>query len=537
MKGKVDVSAIGLDGPTEPAIAHADSQSVQVTPGQVTTMTVSLVLKPGAPPPPPDGGTGGAGGADGGGGAGGSGGGVGGSGGTDASVDTNTPDGSADVPRPDVGTDVPVVSRAWTPAGLAEMNVDEADTQPYLAVDPEGNGTLVWLHGGLLWTNRYNAQAKTWGTAGPLGATINADAPQVAVDSKGIATVVWARASCLAEERGIWSSTTMAPGGAWTTPVRVSAGHGAIPSLAVGGNGTAIAAWTENNYINSNNEYVVWISSRPLGGSWAPTRAIQNARDVGNRNPRVAMDGAGNGFLIWQQTPPQVVVGDDNDSVYVSRYTAGNFGVPMLLESLTGNDADAANVSINAGGVAVATWLQTLPDRFELWSRIFATGSWGAPMMVTMGSGIDWDPVPESAVDPAGNATLVWAQTVASGNYNARIARYRAGQPKWDDPIALETDNQVTGNAADSALFPWPDVAVDALGNAHALWRKKTASGLVTLWTRRLDAAGTLGPALRLDTENMHNVFNPQIEAAANGIVIASWYHAIELNIWAAVFR
>jgi hypothetical protein len=42
---------------------------------------------------------------------------------------------------------------------------------------------------------------------------------------------------------------------------------------------------------------------------------------------------------------------------------------------------------------------------------------------------------------------------------------------------------------------------------------------------------------LRLDTENMHNVFNPQIEAAANGIVIASWYHAIELNIWAAVFR
>jgi hypothetical protein len=97
----------------------------------------------------------------------------------------------------------------------------------------------------------------------------------------------------------------------------------------------------------------------------------------------------------------------------------------------------------------------------------------------------------------------------------------------------------LTGNDADAAnvSINAGGVAVDALGNAHALWRKKTASGLVTLWTRRLDAAGTLGPALRLDTENMHNVFNPQIEAAANGIVIASWYHAIDLNIWAAVFR
>jgi hypothetical protein len=232
-----------------------------------------------------------------------------------------------------------------------------------------------------------------------------------------------------------------------------------------------------------------------------------------------------------------VVVGDDNSSIYASRYTAGNFAAPIVLDSLVGNDAYAANVSMNIGGVAVATWIQNLPDRRELWSRMFTGGSWGAPMMVTMGSGIDWDPVPESAVDSGGNATLVWAQSVASGNYNARIARYRAGQPKWDDPIALETDNQVTGAMADSALFPWPDVAVDGLGNAHALWRKKTPTGLVTLWTRKMDAAGTLGPALRLDTENMHNVFNPQIEAAPNGIVIASWYHAIELNIWAAVFR
>ena len=72
--------------------------------------------------------------------------------------------------------------------------------------------------------------------------------------------------------------------------------------------------------------------------------------------------------------------------------------------------------------------------------------------------------LPALAVDVAGNAILAWSENV-TGDFIIRASRYDPAQaiPEWTAP------QNISGNTWPFAIFP--DIAVDALGNAIVVWQ------------------------------------------------------------------
>ena len=116
----------------------------------------------------------------------------------------------------------------------------------------------------------------------------------------------------------------------------------------------------------------------------------------------------------------------------------------------------------------------------------------------------------------------------------ARYSRHTAGAIRWDDPVALEADNQLNGNAGNDAS---PELGIDAAGNVMVIWRKQATSGLVDVWSRRVTAAGVLENPSLIENQNDYSAFGHQLAVAPNGVAVAVWFYATVGNIWAAVFR
>jgi hypothetical protein len=80
---------------------------------------------------------------------------------------------------------------------------------------------------------------------------------------------------------------------------------------------------------------------------------------------------------------------------------------------------------------------------------------------------------PQVAIDADGNAVAVWHQSDGTRT-NIWSNRYTASTGLWGMAEIIETDN--AGNAND------PQVAIDTYGNAVAIWRQ-TDGTRMNVWT------------------------------------------------------
>src|SRR2546425_369088 len=176
--------------------------------------------------------------------------------------------------------------------------------QPYaidlkLAADPRGDAIAVWtnLNEGPSTTSiRAIRYAAGGGWEDEQLIAINGSVPDVALDASGNATAVWIQ----------WDGTQydafasrFAPGTGWGTATRISIGHSipeSPPKVAVGADGRAIVAWTQD--ITSR---LALITNRFVPGvGWGLTRQID--AELGNSwRPSVAVDAQGNGIVVRQQ--------------------------------------------------------------------------------------------------------------------------------------------------------------------------------------------------------------------------------------------
>jgi len=446
--------------------------------------------------------------------------------------DAPATDTGGDHPPADAGTDVPPAMRSWGAPTLAENNIDEDDTDPAVVVDTNDRATVAYQHGFGVWINHVNTSTDVRGTEGAIpGATMGANSVNavVGVDGNGVATVMWEGLIDDPTNQGIWSSTATPTG--WSAPYRVSSGRAFYSTLAVSANGVAIAGWTENNLVGGLNQYIVWTSYRPAGGQWMPARSIMTASETGDRTTHVSLDSTGKGFLIWEQ--PQTATGSDH--IWVSRFSGSGFDPAMRLDTYDAGDSTAPNIAVGPAGGAAAVWNQLYSDHRELWGAVYAAGAWGPATLVQSASYIDRTYPPGVAVDAAGNAATVFSQSTATGPYNVRVARHRAGQPTWDAPVPIESNDESQGNTP--ADLPAPIVAFDGAGNAIILWRKTNTAGLTSLYSIGLSSAGAMGTVVRLDNDDSNGVFGHQLAVAQDGTASAVWYHAHVFNIMASVYR
>lgn len=374
----------------------------------------------------------------------------------------------------------PARARAWggarrlSPAGRRAAS-------PRIAVNASGNAVAAWyLPGPPPPPDAFGADQKeavqaafrpagrTWQRAQTLARGVE---PDVALDPRGNALIVWRTLGGVVQgsfrrARGRWEpARTLSPLG------RQAFG----PRVAFDRRGNAIAVWYRRPDTGPDN--LVQAALRPAGRSWQAAQTLGTGVDFYS-DVEVAFDAAGTALVVW--------IGPVNGSgrvEAVEHRAGGAWSAPELLSTPGLGASDAVSVGIGASGETVVAWSQFMPPFVRVQAAVRrGGGSWGAPQDLS-GPGY-FAHQPQVAVDPAGNALVVWYHTEDRG-FSSIEATMRPAGGAWSGPVELAQDGQEH------------DVAVDAAGNAVAVWQQPTV-GSRALEARAFDAAGPIFARVRI---------------------------------------
>jgi len=396
---------------------------------------------------------------------------------------------------------------AWQGAQAVEAGSGDA-TRPRIAFDANGNALAVWSQSDgtryNIWSNRYTA-GTGWGTAAPIEAGDGgARDPQIAIDANGNALAIWAQYD--GTRHNIWSNRYTA-GTGWGTAVMVERhdGRGAyFPQIAFDAGGNALAVWLQDNATSES----IRASRYTAGAGWGAATLIANQNDDGYMDePRIAIDAHGNALAAWVQSDGTL------QSLWASRYTAaGGWGAAALIESNDAGDAISPQIAIDANGNALAVWHLFDGTTQSTWANRYTAGTgWGAAARIESGNAGDAFGA-QIAIDAAGNALAVWAQSDGT-RFNIWANRYTVGAG-WGTAALIESDN---GGAAHE-----PHLAIDANGNALAVWAQSDGARY-NAWASRYTSGTGWGAPVLIENDNAGHVFGPRVAIDARGNAMALW--------------
>ncbi|HEV7574895.1 MAG TPA: hypothetical protein VGO85_02530 [Caldimonas sp.] len=413
------------------------------------------------------------------------------------------------------------LAHALTVSGWSASDATVA-ADPDVAVAGAGVGLVAWsevVAGHSVVRARFLGAGV--GAAMTLSASGDAGLPKVAFDTAGDAIVAWTQ-----YENGrndIWASRFVAATVAWGAPVRLSAPNAVadanVPDVAVDGAGNAFVVWHQGD--GRTNHFDVW-SARyaAAGGTWsAPARLSDGVMSA--FNPRVALNAAGVGAAAWTQGQDDgTVVSNGPEDIWARRLDSGS-GVAAAATRINhvGGEVDGVYgqiaVAIDGQGNGFALWVQgsgTLPFVIHA-ARLSAANGWQPDTVITSNP-LDSSYGPHVAFDAAGNAVAVWQQQTGVGAFGG-VARFDAGTGLWGTSTAFGTD--VAGDVYD------PHVAIDGAGNATAVWYQLSDNAVSVLSSRSL-AGAAWGASLVLDAAATGFTYPvPRVAANAAGRTIALW--------------
>jgi hypothetical protein len=180
-------------------------------------------------------------------------------------------------------------------------------------------------------------------------------------------------------------------------------------------------------------------------------------------------------------------------------------------------------VAVNGAGDAIVVWNREqgevcaeAPDNpacvhiIETISRPPGSGSWQPPAEVSrpgVGSG------PLVALDPAGNAVVVWSHDI--GEPRVLQAAYRRGRSgEWQNPIDLSDERFRAGTQ---------QIGMDAAGNTVVAWARFGQSGSVVQAAVRPVESGVWGPPLDVSPAGAGIAGGPSLAVSAGGDAVVAW--------------
>lgn len=267
------------------------------------------------------------------------------------------------------------------------------------------------------------------------------------------------------------------------------------PSIAFDANSNGIAVWAQASDIMMSR----YVAST---ATWSSPIPLDNNTNEAH-GPRLAIDRAtGDAVVSWSQSNGVA------ESMYAASFNAGMnaWTTPTLLETsdLAVSDLAQASAVAKAGNYAAAAWLQTDGTVHNLYLSRLVSGTWTAPTLIDTAA--DDAEQPGVAVDPNGNATVIWRQFLPSDGENHIYVR------RWDNVAqAYSAVASIDGDGDRQ-----PRIAFDAQGNGFALW----GGGA---YVRRFSATtGQWGAQVQLHVEEISNG-NGEIAVDAAGNALAAW--------------
>ena len=281
----------------------------------------------------------------------------------------------------DTGTDNDILGQLVNAGGWLEWHLYPAG-QPICAatgdqwspvVTADDNGRLItaWLD---LRTGNYEVYAQLTNTNGAgiwavdgvslvtsIGGIYD---PAIASDGAGGAIVVWDDGDLFAQRIDVEGNPLWGSAGA---VVCESYGSQYAPRVVPDGNGGAVFAWEDSRFSNYN------VYAQRLSGTGAPlwpANGVAVCSALGDeRQPRLAGDGDGGGYLVW----PDPRAADYSNDIYVQRVDRyGNWGYPCpaiaAVDDIPGDQGWAVNVAWGAS--RLDPWPDEAIETYSLWRAL-----------------------------------------------------------------------------------------------------------------------------------------------------------------------
>ena len=359
---------------------------------------------------------------------------------------------------------------AWGTAETISQN-DVAPETPTVAMDADGNAVAVWSQFFLrnnIYSNRYTSNGR-WSAPGRLDDDDgDASGPRIAMSADGSAFAVWAQFDGARED--VWSSRYTRSEG-WRSPERIetnSASRASGLQVAVDPNGNAVAVWAHSD----GARYDIWSNRYTPSGGWGGTATRIEPNDAGDAlAPQLAVDTEGNAVVVWTQFDGMTF------DIWSNRYTpSSGWGTSKRIEHEDQGDASSPHIGVDANGNAVAVWAHSDGMTVDIWSNRYTPGTgWGMAERIEVNDLGDARE-PRIAVDPSGNAVVVWKQP--DGTSEKIWSNRYTPMSGWGAAERIDRDDTSTRTGA--------RVAIDAQGNAVAVW-SVFSSSRAGIWFNRLE--------------------------------------------------
>lgn len=310
-----------------------------------------------------------------------------------------------------------------------------------------------------------------------------------------------------------WSFTTA--DGSWGSEALLEtddAGQAYAPRVAANAAGHVVAAWVQSDGIH----YLMTVNRYVPGTGWQGAETVQTDLTRNSDKARVVIDATGNITVVWIQENA------GRYSLWSRRYETGSgWGNAELLETDDTGDANEPEIAIDGDGNVITVWHQYDSVRHNVWTNRFEAGVWGTATLLE--SDNNTAVYPHVAMAESGDAMAIWVQSDGARS-NAAGRYYDAGTDTWQAVASLENG---------SGDVQSPRVAIDASGNALAVWYQSDGSVLDVMSNRYVPGSGW-GTAAAISALNQ-NGYDPKIAMTPDGDALAVWYQydGTRYNVWA----
>lgn len=278
--------------------------------------------------------------------------------------------------------------------------------EPWVAVDWEGNTTVVWKQGETIMSS-FRTFALGWGEPVPLSPG-ESFTPQTAMDGRGDAIAVWMHND---GSDYVVESAYRPEQGEWEEPTLVSAPgeEGGNPHVAVDGKGDSLVVWRGED---EGGEFAR-AAYRPAGGSWSePVNISTEGEQV--QSLRAALDPEGNAIVAWSGNFAHE---GEYDVVHTAYKPAGEGWEEPVDLSEEGANGYVNDVVFDQSGDAAILWIRWDGVTWSIHGANRPKGEeWEEPVQLSeegrdgMGAVLVLD-APGSATAADGDATAVWVST------------------------------------------------------------------------------------------------------------------------------
>lgn len=330
------------------------------------------------------------------------------------------------------------VSSAWSaPVTLSSSSTPVFPQPPYLSMDQSGYAIATWLasNGTNFVVQTAMRQPGVNGSWTPLvqasASGQNSGQAVAAWDNSGNAYIVWSISGGVLQATSV--NKSQFPFLSPSTAVNVSATGTVTSAAAIASNskGEILVAWIDATSAS------VQSSTLSPGGSWSSPLSVSPTGQL-PASPVVTIAPSGDLFAMW--SVPQ---GSQKSNIWSGQKAANALSWSNYQLSSQGspNPNQFANyqIVVDKNETATAIWIQeiNLNDTAVVSTKAFSDTSWPAFTIVSPGAVVDVS-YPQLGIDCNGDLVAIWATTDSPGQVQA--VTYPAGGSGWSTtPLTLST--------------------------------------------------------------------------------------------------